>query len=244
MRATVRTAFWILGALSAASLTMVAVACGTDNGTTPLPTANDASVGRDTGASSSGGSSSGGSSSGGSDAGDPDCGRAPTLRTGDAAGAGPFCLGALQPDGSTRSQNCGTDQTCCGYTTDPDGGTVPDSGFPPSTCQGSRTCDFTGPNAAPPGLVGIPFECTSTSHCPAANVCCLKLKPGKNFGPQADPPQCSALLKQSNVFGTYCRATQCNAGETKLCFSDSECPAAAPKCVPFSMSGRDVGYCK
>ena len=106
------------------------------------------------------------------------------------------------------------------------------------------TCDFTGANTAPPGLVGIPFQCTSKSHCPASNECCLALKPGKTFGPQADPPSCPANLKQGNVFGTYCRPTNCNAGETRLCFQDSDCPAAAPKCVPFSMSGRDVGYCK
>jgi len=248
MRSNVKTACWILGGLTVAALGMLgAAACGTDNGSSPLPgqTGDDASTKTDTGSTSSSSSSgSSGNADGGDDASNADCGRAPTLRTGDAAGPGPFCLGVGQPDGSTRSQNCGTGEACCGYTTAPDGGSVPDSGFPPSTCQSGLTCDFTGANAAPPGLVGIPFQCTSKSHCPASNECCLALKPGKTFGPQADPPSCPANLKQGNVFGTYCRPTNCNAGETRLCFQDSDCPAAAPKCVPFSMSGRDVGYCK
>jgi hypothetical protein len=146
-------------------------------------------------------------------------------------------------DGGTRSVNCGTDEACCAYTTAPDGGSVPDSGFPNSFCSGgtlNNRCTFTG---VPSGLAGIEFECTSKTHCPAGNnECCLVLKPGKNFSPQPDTPSCPDNLKQSNVFGTACRAT-CAAGETRLCFQDSDCPGGA-QCKPFSMSGRDVGFCK
>jgi hypothetical protein len=221
---------------------LVAVACGTDNGNTPLPGSsggNDASANNDTG-SSSGGNDSGGNGDSGDGGSNADCGRAPTLRGPDAAGAGPFCLGVQVDAGVTKSINCGTDESCCAYTTSPDGGSVPDSGFPASFCQGARTCTFP---TVPAGLTGIPFECTHKTHCPsAAAECCLILKPGKNFSPTPDTPSCPDNLKQSNVFGTACRAT-CAGGETRLCFADSDCPGGA-QCKPFSMSGRDVGYCK
>lgn len=226
---------------------LIAAACGTDNGTTSVPTVSDS--GRDTGASSS--SSSG--SSGDDDSGGPgdagvDCGKLPVPKSSD----GPYCFSVLDAsaDGGTMSKNCSAanNEVCCS------GGRQEDGGFESSRCEvatednqngGYKTNNICNGFNAQEEVTQ--WHCMQASHCPnAGEVCCLigsdagTPKPGHDN----DYPKGCNVYYQSGTYtdGTRCEATECKAGELTLCASDADCKAG--KCEPITIAGRYGGFCK
>ncbi len=234
----------ILGSAAIMGAGALAVACGTDNGTTPLPGDKDASTGGVDG--STGNDVDGsmpGTDSGGMmdmDAG-VDCGKLPTLH---APGAGAFCPFQEGGTGDASAKffgNCGAGQTCCDY----QGATAPNE--PPAQCitGTSAVCP-----AAPAMYTLIPWECDTASQCPTAgNVCCMftsafGVDAGKSVTVAPDTITCpsGALLKGKYVGGTKCEAT-CATGEIKVCGSDTDCTGGT-HCTAFSTNAKNLGLCK
>ncbi len=235
----------IFGSVAIMSAGALGVACGTDNGTTPLPGDNkDASTGNGDG-----------SVDPGTDSGTPDmdsgvvvdmdagvdCGKLPTLHP---PGPGAFCPFQEGGTGDASAKffgNCAAGQTCCDY----QGATSPTE--PPATCM-TGTAVVCPP--APANYTLIPWECDTASQCQTAgNVCCMFTSPfgvdaGKTVGVAPDTIACSsgALLKGKYVGGTKCEAA-CGAGEIKVCGSDADCTSPS-KCVAFSTNAKNLGICK
>lgn len=221
---------------------LVAAACGTDNGTTAVPTTDGG--GRDTSSSSSSSSSSGSNGEGGPTDAGPDCANIPTPKS----SPGPFCFGAgdAAPDGATTNTNCdGKQEICCS------GGRIGDAGFAPSQCETATADAVNGGYATTAATCAATtnakqWHCMESAHCPGAGeVCCAiasdagSPKPGQD----KDFPGCPVYF-QSGRFtdGTRCEKTECKAGELTLCASDAECKAG--KCVPLTIEGRYGGYCR
>lgn len=222
---------------------LVAAACGTDNGTTAVPT-TDGGGGRDTSSSSSSSGSSG-SEGGPTDAG-PDCSNLPTPKSSD----GPYCFSVADAaaDGGTMSKNCSAaaNEICCS------GGRLPgDAGFEPSRCEVATEDQPNGGyktnNVCQNFTTAVQqWHCMEAKHCPnQGEVCCAiasdagSPKPGQDN----DFPGCPVYF-QSGRFtdGTRCEKTECKAGELTLCVTDADCKAG--KCVPFTIAGRYGGYCR
>lgn len=221
---------------------LVAAACGTDNGTTAVPTTGGDGGGRDSSSSSSSSGSSGDDGSPG-DAG-PDCANIPVPKS----STGPYCFSVLDAsaDGGTASKNCAAadNEICCS------GGRLPnDGGFEPSKCVEATVSGGGGYNTgACTGFTTAVQEwhCMEAAHCPGqGEVCCAIAsdagtpKPGQDN----DFPGCPVYF-QSGRFtdGTRCEKTECKAGELTLCVTDADCKAG--KCVPFTIAGRYGGYCR
>jgi hypothetical protein len=234
---TRRTAF-ILGSLLLMGTGAFAVACGTDNGTTPLPgeqdaggTGKDATVnggdsGGNTGTDSGGNTGTDGGGNMDMDAG-VDCGKIPTLH---APGAGPFCPFQAYADGAAAFGDCDSGQHCCDYQ-----GASP---TPPATCNGSAAAC-----APQTGFITIDWACDTKAHCTAGQECCMYGKDGGTTNVTVNS-MCPTgeLLKANNVGGTHCEAT-CAAGEVKLCQDDTDC-TAPQKCTAFPTNAQQLGVCK
>lgn len=231
---------WIFGSVALMSAGALGVACGTDNGNTPLPGDKDASTGGNTDGGGpnpdtdggGGGDTDSGNNMGGMDAG-VDCGKIPTLHE---AGAGPYC--PFQEGGTGDAStlffgDCPATTTCCDY--------QGANGGPPATCAAnSGACPAPASN-----YILIPFGCDTKSQCPANNVCCMFGKDGGTTSVVTNS-MCSSgvLLKANNVGGTKCeQAAQCANGEIKLCANDSEC-TAPQKCTAFPTNAQQLGVCK
>jgi hypothetical protein len=227
---------WIFGSVAHMSAGALGVACGTDNGNTPLPGDKDASAGNvdsggggDTDSGGGGDTDSGGNpADGGVDA---NCGKIPTLHE---AGAGPYC--PFQEGGTGDAAtlffgNCGATQTCCDY--------QGPSGGPVATCAANAA-------ACPAPTAGYPlidWGCDTKSQCTGAEVCCMFGKDGGTTNVVTDNACATGeLLRALNVGGTKCAAT-CANGEIKLCANDSEC-TSPQKCVAFPTNAKQLGVCK
>jgi len=230
---------WILGSVAIMGAGAIAVACGTDNGNTPLPGDKDSGVSPD----------QDGSTPTGDDGGNPDtdgtapdtdggvdaagCTKIPTLHE---AGPGPYC--PFQEGGTGDAAtlffgNCPATTTCCDY--------QGASGGPVAQCAANAAaCP-----APPANYILIDFQCDTKSQCPANNVCCMFGKDGGTTNVVTDN-QCATgeLLRALNVGGTKCESTaQCANGEIKLCADDTEC-TAPQKCVAFPTNAQQLGVCK
>lgn len=231
---------WILGSVALMSAGALAVACGTDNGTTPLPGSKDSGVDTDTGTGpeTDGGtnpetdSGNPGNVDGGVDA--AGCTKIPTLHE---AGAGPYCPFQEGGTGDASAKffgNCGATEVCCDYQGSP-------TGAPPATCAANvAACP-----APPANYTLIDWACDTKSQCAGGSVCCLFGKDGGTTSVVTDNACATGeLLRALNVGGTKCEsAAQCANGEIKLCANDSEC-TAPQKCTAFPTNAKQLGVCK
>ncbi len=226
---------WIFGSVALMSAGALGAACSSSSSNQVLPGEVDASTGVDSGGPGPGVDSGGP----GTDSGVPsmdagvDCGKLPTLHT---PGLGPYC--PFQEGGTGDAAtlffgDCPATDTCCDYQ-GPNGG-------PPATCAANAgACP--APDA---GYILIAFGCDTKSQCPANNLCCMFGKDGGTTNVTTNPT-CSTgvLLKALNVGGTKCEpATQCAAGEIKLCADDTEC-TSPQKCTAFPTNAQQLGVCK
>jgi hypothetical protein len=241
MHAQKRRFAWILGStILMGTGAAGAIACGTDNGTTPLPGETDAGGGgKDATVADGGGGNttdgSGGNMTDGT-AGDMDggntvdCGKIPTLH---APGPGPFCPFQAFADGAAAFGDCDAGEHCCDYQ-----GNTPS---PAATCNAAGTACATQAN-----YITIDFGCDTKAHCGAGEQCCMF---GKDAGAGGTTnvtvnSMCPTgeLLKANNVGGTHCAAT-CAMGEVKLCQDDTDC-TAPQKCTAFPTNAQQLGVCK
>jgi hypothetical protein len=212
----------------------LAVACGTDNGTTPLPGDKlDASTGGDDG--STGGNDQDGSTSGNVDGstGGQDAGVTCKLPSLHEAGAGPYCPFQEGGTGDASAKffgNCGAAEHCCDY--------QGANGGPPATCNAAASAC----GAPPAAYTIIDWACDTKSQC-AGKECCMY---GKDAGTTSlvTDNTCATgqLLKALNVGGTKCE-TACANGEVKLCADDSEC-TNGQHCTAFPTNAKQLGTCK
>lgn len=133
-----------------------------------------------------------------------------------------FC--PFGPDGSLRCESA--TQHCC----------QPNQGAGASSCE-DRATDC--PVAAA-GDGGADWACDETAHCPNGEVCCATAAQ-----PPAVDNRCGNSFSSARFFwGTQCRAA-CQAGEFRICQNaQGECPSETPTCEPFSVRGKEIGYCK
>lgn len=233
----------LFGGAFVATLGAIA-ACSTDNGTTPLPTGN---AGNDSGRDSARADGSGnddekddsGTPSGGD--GGADCGNLPKPRP----GIGPYCLGV----DAGKGVNCDSEknEVCCS-----DGKLEGSDEFAASECKAATKSASGGYNVGGcdstyQGDGGKEYHCTGPDHCPGeGEYCCAvpnvgvtTLAPGTNN----KFPTCKAYYQNGRfTAGTRCKADGCAPGDLTLCAKDEDCKAGT--CVPLSLEGRDVGYCR
>ncbi|MBX3186636.1 MAG: hypothetical protein KF819_06460 [Labilithrix sp.] len=237
-----------LGVTSMVGIGGVIAACGTDNGASSggTPTLDG---GRDTGPRPDGPDTDP-DASGGDGGPDADCSRAPRLRDNTNGFFCAFYRSDGGVDGGASTSNCGVTETCCNPS-----GKDPSGAFYPSFCApGKGGDDVCSTQAAGKGSVydggGSAWECNDAKNCGTGEVCCIITAPNAmgtvNIGKSLDtdiPAACGALqaFKQG---GTRCRATQCGAGEIKLCSNSDMGCGAGTTCTPFSGFFRDLGYCK
>jgi hypothetical protein len=243
MHAHNRRLAWILGSMVLMGTGAAgAVACGTDNGTTPLPGETDAggnnkADGTAGGDSGNGGNPDGSSTEDGSSgqtdggAGGMDCGKIPTLHE---AGPGPFCpFQDGGPDGALAFGDCANGEQCCDY--------QGASGGPPAQCLATGSaCP-----APTTGYVLIDWTCDTSAHCTGGMSCCMYGKDGGTTSVVNDNTCMltpDPLLRALNVGGTKCEAT-CAAGEVKLCANDGDC-TSPQKCTAFPSNAKQLGVCK
>lgn len=235
-----------LGGTFLAGAGLFAAACGTDNGTSAVPTVD--SGGRDTSSSSSSSGSSGDPDGSGPTDGGADCANIPTPKSSD----GPFCFSVLDasPDGSTASKNCNAaaNEVCCSGQRI-DGGPT----FEPSRCEvatpaGGANAGYNENTVCNAGFTyGVEqWHCMESAHCPGNNeVCCaITADAGQTLIPQQDKdfPGCPVYFQNSFFAGgTRCKSA-CAAGELIMCASDADCQNG--KCVPITIEGRYGGYCR
>ena len=142
---------------------LFAAACGTDNGTTPVPTTDGG--GRDTGGGGRETGTTDDDSSTPVGDGGADCANIPKPQSSD----GPFCFSVADAsaDGGTMSKNCSAadEEICCS------GGRLPaDAGFEPSRCEKGYN-----ETTACVGFVSEvkQWHCMEAAHCPGnGDVCC------------------------------------------------------------------------
>lgn len=248
-----------VGASALVGAGLIVAACGTDNGSTPVPTPGVDGGGKDS--SKTDGSTTDPDGSTDPDAANaPDCANEPKLRT-NTTTSGIYCAfykrdgGAVE--GGLGTSYCENDDTCCNPA-DVTAGT-----HELSYCAQGKGGDKCAAQAAANSSVwtadaGSSWECSDKNSCSAGQVCCLMqdqaklaLDPAKNklnigtFGKNNpnSPPACNGHAAY-NAGGTRCTTgTTCGAGEYKLCsLSDDNC-GAGTKCIAIEAFFRDLGYC-
>lgn len=246
MKQHVRRLTWILGALTVAGASALAVvACNTDNGATPLPSADTNKSDTGTG----GGEEEDDAEAPQDDGGTTEAGctkEIPKLRS----SVGPYCYGGAPPrdggsdagDGGPGPGNCADpNQVCC------NGGLKPnDAGFEESTCKASvAECEtFFQGSASTDNTI---WECSEAEHCGGGSKCCLLAgKEGTpRVGSNRDYPGCDVGYVTANPKfqgGTRCQAS-CKTGEIALCAKNSDCPDGET-CIPATVANRYTGVCQ
>ncbi len=235
-----------IGTASLAGLGFL-VACGTDNGTTPVPVGTDSAVAPKDGG---GGTDSSTPDEDGDipDAAGVDCSSKPILRDNTA---GFRCAFKAPDSGST----CLNTEECCN---------TADKASGPAFCANAKGGDAVCAAQAPVGSTyaadsgAKAWECADKSACGANEVCCMIQDPVRlamdpkntvNIGntPKSDTkhPFACGVQRAYNEGGSRCRTT-CAAGEIKLCsMTDNSC-GAGTTCTPFIdfTNFVDRGFCK
>lgn len=243
------------GGVVLASSGLVMVACGTDNGDTPVPTPQ-IEAGKDgAGKDSSTTENEGGGQTDGGPGVDADCSKAPQLRAVPADGF--FCPFQAKDAGAggAGAGNCSTGQTCCSPGI-ADGG--PFAGkFPPSYCAGGRSpdaCenqDTANASDFQPGFFSNTWECQDKSNCAAGQICVLftstfaaadqKVNVGKDT--KFVPASCNAQRSYQQG-GTKCVAGPDEApDQIKLCSPTDTVCGSGKTCKAFDANNRDLGGC-
>jgi hypothetical protein len=235
-----------VGATTLATGGLFMLACGTDNGTTPVPPPPEASTNKDTGGGNDGGPGSDGSVPDGSTGADADCSKNPVLHDNTTGFRCPF----IDAGGADAGSNCTNDQTCC-ETSDKVG-----SAFQPSYCTTAPAATKTTLDAVQScktGAVannssfdaGNAWQCEDKFACGAGQVCCMIADPGqvamgKTLGigntlaaDKNHPPACG-VQRAFNEGGSRCRTGTTCPGTEKILCSKSDMNCVAPTtCTPF-----------
>lgn len=250
------------GATALAAGGFIMVACGTDNGTTPTPSAPETGTSKEGG----GGTPEGGPTSEGgpgTDGGvDADCSKNPVLHDYKNGFRCAFLpANDAGPDGGSNS-NCANTETCCN-TSDKSG-----ANFQPSYCATGKgtpgndavqVCKTQAATHQSSFDAGNAWECADKNNC-TTGVCCmiqdqarLAMDPAKNklnIGntPATDknhPPACG-VKRAYNEGGSRCK-TACDpaANDIRLCsLSDDGACGAGTTCKPFvDFQGTHRGAC-
>jgi hypothetical protein len=242
-----------VGAASLAGGGVFVVACGTDNGSSSVPTPQ-VEGGKDS--STTPVDSGGGTDSAAPDSG-VDCSKNPKLRDNTAAFRCAF-LAAGSGDGGAST--CANTETCCNTSDKTDAGA-----FEPAFCAtgktGDTSCKAQAVSKGSTFTAGNAWECADNSGCSAGQVCCMIQDPVRlaadpvknklNIGntPATDknhPPSCGAQ-RVYNEGGSRCKAA-CEPAKNDilLCsLTDNSC-GAGTTCTPFVdyTNFVDRAYCK
>lgn len=243
-----------VGASSLVGAALIVAACGTDNGSTPVPTPGVDSGGKD---SSKGDSSTTTDPDGGTvtDSSTVDCAKAPVLRTNTTAD-GFFC--AFYKPEAGASANCTATETCCNPGI-ADGGAFSGK-FPPAYCAAGKL-DETGCAAAAAahgsdfqvGFFSNAWQCNDKTACAAGEICVMYTSPHvtnpgtdkANVGIDTKAPAACHQYKAYKQGGSKCKAGAPVAGEVQLCsMNDPGNCGAGTTCQPFDGAGRDLGSCR
>lgn len=248
-----------VGASALVGAGLIVAACGTDNGSTPVPTPS-VDGGKDSAPKPDTGTTPDPDSGTLPDSSTVDCGRVSMLTTNTTAGG--FRCGFYKADaavdGAAGIENCTATQTCCNPSI-ADGGTFSGK-FPPAFCadgkvdeNGCATQDTAHGSDFQTGFFSHAWECNDDTACAAGEKCFMYTSPHvtmpgtdkANVGLDTKAPAACKKYKAFKEGGSKCHAAPAAAGEIQLCsVNDPGTCGTGTSCQPFTGDGNDLGACR